>query len=305
MIDFQNVSKTYPNGTHALNDVTLHIDRGEFVFIVGASGAGKSTFLKLIMHEETPTSGEIMINGQKLSKLKRRDIPYLRRHMGIVFQDFRLIDKMTVFDNVAFAMRAVGESSAVIKKRVPYVLSLVGLKDKLKDKPSELSGGEQQRVSLARALVNNPEIIVADEPTGNVDPELSHEIIELLNEINAMGTTVLVVTHEHELVREFNQRVVSIDHGKVVGDTKNGYVTDDLLGESYGAEEYAYDDEEVVPLSVPAEEPAPAPEPEPEDEIAPEAEEEEGFTDISQLVNLSESYDEPRYPDNVDILPTE
>ena len=268
MIEFQNVSKTYPNGTHALNNVSLRIDKGEFVFIVGASGAGKSTFLKLIMHEETPTSGEIIINGNKLSKLKRRDVPYLRRHMGIVFQDFRLIEKMTVFDNVAFAMRAVGESTATIKKRVPYVLDLVGLKDKMKNKPSELSGGEQQRVSLARALVNNPEIIVADEPTGNVDPELSHEIIELLNEINSMGTTVLVVTHEHELVREFNQRVIAIDKGSVVSDNnRRGYsgyesetfgdedyslsyseyeedmdLTDDELTDDYSG--YAYDDDE-------------------------------------------------------------
>ena len=268
MIEFQNVSKTYPNGTHALHDVSLRIDKGEFVFIVGASGAGKSTFLKLIMHEETPTSGEIIINGNKLSKLKRRDVPYLRRHMGIVFQDFRLIEKMTVFDNVAFAMRAAGESTATIKKRVPYVLDLVGLKDKMKNKPSELSGGEQQRVSLARALVNNPEIIVADEPTGNVDPELSHEIIELLNEINSMGTTVLVVTHEHELVREFNQRVIAIDKGSVVSDNnRRGYsgyesetfgdedyslsyseyeedmdLTDDELTDDYSG--YAYDDDE-------------------------------------------------------------
>lgn len=222
MIDFENVSKTYPNGTHALYDVNLHIDKGEFVFIVGASGAGKSTFLKLIMHEESPTSGEIVINNKKVSTLRRKDVPYLRRHMGIVFQDFRLIDKMTVFDNVAFAMRAVGESTATIKKRVPYVLNLVGLSSKMKSKPSELSGGEQQRVSLARALVNNPEIIIADEPTGNVDPELSYEIIELLTEINAMGTTVLVVTHEHELVREFSQRVITIDHGRVIGDSKYG-----------------------------------------------------------------------------------
>ena len=221
MIDFENVSKTYPNGTHALYDVNIHIDKGEFVFIVGASGAGKSTFLKLIMHEETPSSGEIVINGKKTSKMKRREVPYLRRHMGIVFQDFRLIDKMNVFDNVAFAMRAVGEGSSTIKKRVPYVLDLVGLKHKMNNKPSELSGGEQQRVSLARALVNNPEIIVADEPTGNVDPEMSHEIIELLTEINAMGTTVLVVTHEHDLVREFHQRVITIDHGKVISDTKH------------------------------------------------------------------------------------
>ncbi len=219
MIDFENVSKTYPNGTNALHNVSLHIDKAEFVFIVGASGAGKSTFLKLIMREETPTSGEITINGNKLSKLKQRHVPYLRRHMGIVFQDFRLIDKMNVFDNVAFAMRAVGENTATVKKRVPYVLDLVGLKDKMKCKPSELSGGEQQRVSLARALVNNPEIIVADEPTGNIDPELSHEIIELLTRINSMGTTVLVVTHEHELVREFNQRVITIDKGEVISDS--------------------------------------------------------------------------------------
>ncbi len=220
MIEFQNVSKTYPNGTHALYDVDIHIDKGEFVFIVGASGAGKSTFLKLIMHEETPSAGEIIINGKKTSKMKRKEVPYLRRHMGIVFQDFRLIEKMNVFDNVAFAMRAVGEKNSVIKKRVPYVLDLVGLKGKMKNKPSELSGGEQQRVSLARALVNNPEIIVADEPTGNVDPEMSHEIIELLNEINAMGTTVLIVTHEHDLVREFHQRVITIDKGRVISDTK-------------------------------------------------------------------------------------
>ncbi len=222
MIDFENVSKTYPNGNHALRNVTLHIDKGEFVFIVGASGAGKSTFLKLIMKEETATSGEITINGNKLSQLKKRNVPYLRRHMGIVFQDFRLIDKMNVFDNVAFAMRAVGESNATVNKRVPYVLDLVGLKDKMHDKPSELSGGEQQRVSLARALVNNPAIIVADEPTGNIDPELSYEIIDLLTQINAMGTTVLVVTHEHELVREFNQRVITIDRGEIISDSLAG-----------------------------------------------------------------------------------
>ncbi len=234
MIDFINVSKTYSNGTHALNDVSIHIDKGEFVFIVGASGAGKSTFLKLIMHEETPSSGEIVINNVKTSKMKRRKVPYLRRHMGIVFQDFRLIEKMNVFDNVAFAMRAVGESASTIKKRVPYVLELVGLKEKMKDKPSELSGGEQQRVSLARALVNNPEIIIADEPTGNVDPEMSYEIIELLNEINAKGTTVLVVTHEHDLVREFNRRVITINKGRVIGDTADeGRSVSENYGEYY------------------------------------------------------------------------
>lgn len=237
MIDFINVSKTYSNGTKALNDISLHIEKGEFVFIVGASGAGKSTFLKLIMREETPTSGEIIINGTKTSKLKRRKIPFLRRHMGIVFQDFRLIEKMNVFDNVAFAMRAVGESKKVINKRVPYVLDLVGLTDKMKDKPSELSGGEQQRVSLARALVNNPEIIIADEPTGNVDPEMSYEIIELLNEINAKGTTVLVVTHEHELVREFHRRVITISNGRIDGDTA------DALKNSGGIAECYYEDD--------------------------------------------------------------
>lgn len=227
MIEFINVSKTYPSGTHALNDISLSVDKGEFVFIVGASGAGKSTFLKLIMHEETASKGEIIVNGKKLTGMKRRQIPYLRRHMGIVFQDFRLIDKMNVFDNVAFAMRAIGANPSVIRKRVPYILDLVGLGAKSKSRPSELSGGEQQRVSLARALVNNPEIIIADEPTGNVDPEMSFEIIELLSEINRQGTTVLVVTHEHDLVRHFHKRVIEIDRGRVIGDSKNTGVSDE------------------------------------------------------------------------------
>ncbi len=255
MIEFENVSKTYPNGTHALHNVSLHIKKGEFVFIVGPSGAGKSTFLKLIMHEETPSEGRIVINGNDVTHLKRRDVPFLRRHMGIVFQDFRLIEKMTVFDNVAFAMRAVGESTATIKKRVPYVLDLVGLKEKMKDKPSELSGGEQQRVSLARALVNNPAIIVADEPTGNVDPELSHEILELLKEINSMGTTVLVVTHEHELVREFHQRVIAIDCGRIVSDTAA-----DGTEEIY---ESSSEEQDFAPVEEAAQEPLPEIEAEP------------------------------------------
>lgn len=221
MIEFRNVFKTYSNGTHALNGVNLTVEKGEFVFIVGASGAGKSTFLKLIMHEETPTRGAIIVNNMHLENLKRRKVPYLRRTMGIVFQDFRLIGKMSVYDNVAFAMRCVGKKTKTIKKRVPYILDLVGLKDKAHNKPSELSGGEQQRVSLARALVNNPAMIIADEPTGNIDPELSYEIIELLSEINKRGTTVLVVTHEHELVESFNKRVVRIEGGRVVSDTKD------------------------------------------------------------------------------------
>ena len=227
MIDFINVSKTYPNGTHALYGITLSIDKGEFVFIVGASGAGKSTFLKLIMHEETPTSGKIVINDTDVTKLRRSKVPYMRRHMGIVFQDFRLIDKMNVFDNVAFAMRAVGKPSAVIKKRVPYVLELVGLKDKMKNRPSELSGGEQQRVSLARALVNNPEIIIADEPTGNLDPTNSWEIMSLLKEANERGTTVLVVTHNQEIVNEMNERVITMKQGVIVSDERKGGYTDE------------------------------------------------------------------------------
>ncbi len=221
MIEFRNVSKVYPSGTHALNKASLTIEKGEFVFIVGSSGAGKSTFLKLIMHEETPTSGSIFVNGMRVDKMKRRHVPMLRRTMGIVFQDFRLIDKMTVYDNVAFAMRAIGARPRAIKKRVPYILELVGLESKAKRYPSELSGGEQQRVGLARALVNNPMMIIADEPTGNIDPEMSYEIMELLSEINKRGTTILIVTHEHDLVHSFGRRVITIDKGVVVEDTVN------------------------------------------------------------------------------------
>ena len=219
MIEFKNVSKVYNNGTEALRNLSLSIAKGEFVFIVGSSGAGKSTFLKLIMREEVPNSGEIVVNGRKLSTVRKRDVPYLRRTMGIVFQDFRLIDKMTVYDNVAFAMHIVGASDREIRKRVPYVLGLVGLEKKMDDHPAELSGGEQQRVGLARALVNNPSMIIADEPTGNVDPAMSYEIVELLTEINRRGTTVLMVTHEHDLVKRFPRRVIEIQGGTVVGDT--------------------------------------------------------------------------------------
>ena len=219
MIEFQNVSKTYSNGTKALQNVSLKVDKGEFVFIVGSSGAGKSTFLKLIMGEERANSGEIIVNGKKLSALRNRDIPYLRRTMGIVFQDFRLIDTMTVYENVAFAMHVVGAAPKNIRKRVPYILGLVGLQNKAKCLPAELSGGERQRVSLARALVNNPEMIIADEPTGNIDPALSYEIVDLLSEINRRGTTVLMVTHEHNLVKHFHRRVVQIHDGQVVADS--------------------------------------------------------------------------------------
>ena len=218
MIEFSNVSKRYENGTKALENVSLNIDRGEFVFIVGSSGAGKSTLIKLMLREEKPTSGIIHVNGFNLNKIKRRQIPKFRRTLGVVFQDFRLIPYMTAYDNVAFALRVTNVSSRDIRRRVPYVLGLVGLASQARIVPDKLSGGEQQRVALARALVNNPDLIIADEPTGNIDPELSFEIVELLHEINKMGTTIVMVTHEHELVSHFNHRVITIENGTVVSD---------------------------------------------------------------------------------------
>ena len=221
MIEFINVSKVYKTGTHALNNFSIRIDRGEFVFIVGPSGAGKSTFCKLLLREEKPTSGEIYVNGQDLIiKLKRRKVPYFRRTLGVIFQDFRLIPNMNVYNNVAFALRVTNVSGREIRNRVPYVLGLVGLANKSKSMPEHLSGGEQQRVALARALVANPSLIIADEPTGNIDPDLSFEIVDLLSEINKCGTTVVMVTHEHTLVNEFNHRVVTIDEGQVVSDDR-------------------------------------------------------------------------------------
>ncbi len=218
MIDFKNVSKVYDNGTKALSNVNIHIDKGEFVFVVGASGAGKSTFLKLMMREEVPSSGTIRIKDYNLGEMKKRKIPYFRRNMGIVFQDFRLIPNMTVYDNVAFAMRVVGAREKDIRKRVPYVINIVGLSQKARNYPNELSGGEQQRVALARALVNNADIIIADEPTGNVDPQMSLEIVELLKRLNETGTTVIMVTHAHDLVKKFDKRVIVLDSGEVVSD---------------------------------------------------------------------------------------
>lgn len=218
MIQFRNVSKTYKNGTNALHNVDLTIQDGEFVFIVGSSGAGKSTLMKMILMEETPTEGQIEVNGYNLGKLKRRDIPHFRRTLGVVFQDFRLIPTMNVYDNVAFALRVTNVSTKDIRRRVPYILGLVGLQSKARSMPEQLSGGEQQRVALARALVNNPSLIIADEPTGNIDPELSYEIVDLLNEINKCGTTIVMVTHEHDLVSQFNHRVLTIEHGSIVSD---------------------------------------------------------------------------------------
>ncbi len=220
MIDFSSVSKTYKNGTKALNDLNIHIDRGEFVFVVGASGAGKSTFLKMIMREEVPSSGAITVDGISLNELKASKIPYYRRKLGIVFQDFRLIPNRTVYDNVAFAMHVIGAKNKDIARRVTYALNLVGLISKAKCYPNELSGGEQQRVALARALVNQADIIVADEPTGNIDPEMSREIVDLLNHINQhKNTTIIMVTHEVELVKQYNKRIITIKNGTVVSDT--------------------------------------------------------------------------------------
>mgnify|MGYP003810805047 CR=1 FL=1 len=220
LIEFSQVSKKYSNGTVALSDVDLKIDDGEFVFIVGASGAGKSTLIKLILREEKPTSGKVSVGGRNISSMSRWKIPKYRRSIGVVFQDFRLIPNMSAYDNVAFALRVTDVSSKEIHRKVPYMLALVGLASKARCKPDELSGGEQQRVALARALVNSPSLIIADEPTGNIDPELSYEIVDLLNEINKLGVTVVMVTHEHNLVAHFNRRVVTIDKGRIVGDTE-------------------------------------------------------------------------------------
>lgn len=228
IIEFNGVSKAYRtrsnrrNVTNALSNVNLQINKGEFVFVVGSSGAGKSTFLKLIMREEKASTGNIRVNGFNLTKMRRNQIPKLRRTMGIVFQDFRLIPTMNVFENVAFAMHIVGAPNRLIRKEVAKALALVGLNEKARSMPNELSGGEQQRVGLARALVNSPDLIIADEPTGNVDPNMSYEIVNLLNAINDAGTTILMVTHDHDLVREFNHRVIMLDGGKIVADNAGG-----------------------------------------------------------------------------------
>ena len=229
MIVFDNVTKVYPGGNTALKNVSLHIRKGEFVFVLGHSGAGKSTFLKLILREEKATSGHVLVDGKDLSRLKEREVPYLRRNMGVVFQDFRLIPSMTAYENVAFAMRVTNIPEKKIVTRVPYVFNLVGLSGKMDKYPDELSGGEQQRVALARALVHSPQLIIADEPTGNIDPELSVEMMGLLSAINSVGITVVVVTHEHELARRFSKRVIRIDHGSVVGDTAEAPVGEVLL----------------------------------------------------------------------------
>lgn len=223
MIRFSNVKKTYPNGTQALKGLSFELKDGDFAFLVGPSGAGKSTILSLLTAEEPISSGSLMVNGYNLNTIRPRQVPYLRRSLGIVFQDFRLIANKTVYENMAFAMRVIGASPREMRRRIPYVLELVGLEDKQDRFPGELSGGEQQRVAIARALVNNPSTIIADEPTGNLDPDRSLEIMTLLERINALGTTMLVVTHEKGLVNHFNKRVIHIEDGVVVGDEEDGF----------------------------------------------------------------------------------
>ena len=220
MIIFENVNKFYNEKTLALNNINLKISDGEFLFIVGASGSGKSTILKLITREEQVTNGIILINDVDITSLKRSEIPYLRRSMGIVFQDFKLIDKLNVFENVAFSMKVLGIRPKEIKRKVYYVLNLLGLENKAKRKPAELSGGEQQRVGIARALVNNPGIIIADEPTGNIDPSIAIEIVSLFEEINKLGTTVIMVTHDFSIIKRFPFRAIEISHGEIKSDTK-------------------------------------------------------------------------------------
>lgn len=222
MISLTGVTKKYENGTLALDNVSINIPEGEFVFIVGSSGAGKSTMMRLCLMEEKASEGKVLVNGYDLTSLKPKEVPYFRRTLGVVFQDFRLIPTMSVYDNVAFALRVTNIHPKDIKRRVPYILNLMGLQGKAKNFPDELSGGEQQRVALARALVNNPKVIIADEPTGNIDPELSFEIVELLTEINKYGTTVVMVTHNHELVAQFRHRIVQIEKGRIVADGRIG-----------------------------------------------------------------------------------
>lgn len=222
MITFDHVSLNYDARHTALSNINIHIDKGEFVFIVGPSGAGKSTFVKILTHELVPETGSVIVNNIKINKLKPSKVPYYRRSLGIVFQDFRLLSEKTVFENIAFVLRVTGAKSKDIKERVNKVLDLVGLRGKEKELPSKLSGGEQQRVAIARALVNQPTLLIADEPTGNLDPKTSEEIMKLFTEINHMGTTIIMVTHNKDLVNAMHKRVVNIEDGHIVNDVKKG-----------------------------------------------------------------------------------
>ncbi len=258
MIEFKNVCMKYKtNGAVALNNVSVKIDNGEFVFVVGASGAGKSSFLNVIMGQEKIDSGSVIVGQYNLAKIKRRELPYLRRMLGIVFQDFRLIPKMTVYDNVAFALRVIGMSERRITKRVRYVLRLVDLASKAKNYPNQLSTGERQRVAIARALVNNPDVIIADEPTGNLDPVLSGDIMTLFDKINALGATVVVVTHDLELVHQFDHRVVTIENGRIVSDIPSRAKLRELKNRSDAkkaeGEQHAVEQADEAPVSENAE----------------------------------------------------
>ncbi|UCZ52658.1 cell division ATP-binding protein FtsE [Bacillus shivajii] len=222
MISMKDVWKTYPNGVMAINGIDVTIDKGEFVYVVGPSGAGKSTFIKMMYREEKPTRGEIMIDGKNLTKVKERHIPYLRRNMGVVFQDFKLLPSLTVFENIAFAMEVIEESKTTIRKRVMNVLDIVRLKNKARFLPHEISGGEQQRVAIARAIVNNPAVLIADEPTGNLDPETSWEIMHILEEINDRGTTIVMATHNKDIVNTMRKRVIAVENGRIARDEVRG-----------------------------------------------------------------------------------
>ncbi|WFD10662.1 cell division ATP-binding protein FtsE [Tepidibacter hydrothermalis] len=222
MIEFKDVSKSYKNGKLALFNINLKIDKGEFVFLVGSSGAGKSTFIKALLKEEDVTSGTIKVSGKDICKIPKRKIPKYRRSIGIVFQDFRLLPNKTVYENVAFAMEIIGQSNKNIRRRVPFVLGMVGLSEKAKSYPSELSGGEQQRVSIARAIVNNPSIIIADEPTGNLDPQTANEIMNIITDINRRGTTIIMATHASDLVDRMKKRVIALKKGIVIKDEERG-----------------------------------------------------------------------------------
>ncbi|MED3930562.1 cell division ATP-binding protein FtsE [Priestia megaterium] len=222
MIEMQNVYKTYPNGVKAINGISIKINQGEFAYIVGPSGAGKSTFIKMMYREEKPSSGNIIVNGANVAKIKDSKVPIFRRHIGVVFQDFKLLPKLTVYENIAFALEVIEQSPEEIKKRVLEVLELVKLKGKMDSFPDELSGGEQQRVSIARSIVNNPKVVIADEPTGNLDPETSWEIMDIFEEINKRGTTILMATHNREIVNTIRKRVIAIENGNIVRDEVRG-----------------------------------------------------------------------------------
>ncbi|MFE4121996.1 cell division ATP-binding protein FtsE [Priestia sp. YIM B13486] len=222
MIEMQNVYKTYPNGVKAINGISIKINQGEFAYIVGPSGAGKSTFIKMMYREEKPSSGNIIVNGANVAKIKDSKVPIFRRHIGVVFQDFKLLPKLTVYENIAFALEVIEQSPEEIKKRVLKVLELVKLKGKMDSFPDELSGGEQQRVSIARSIVNSPKVVIADEPTGNLDPETSWEIMDIFEEINKRGTTILMATHNREIVNTIRKRVIAIENGNVVRDEVRG-----------------------------------------------------------------------------------